>query len=124
VTHIQVDEVIARLAKLGFKLNATVSDPNSGWRDIEPTAMLQPATYRFSKANSTGGLHFQLGVSHNNQPRLAFLTAHDRSDDKFHDVALHLIVILDELMPGVTYKRSDSALTPDPVDNLRALLRS
>lgn len=56
------------------------------------------------------------------EPGIGLVESEDTSAGFYDELGQYLIAALAELVPGITYKRADSALDAEPAESLRALL--
>jgi hypothetical protein len=122
-----IADLVSRLEARGYQLDAAaVDDANEERGSIDRRTALGGATFRLrdSRLGPAG-----TGVIVKISPRvgdegggLGLVEARDARGDACEELARFAIVELAALVPGLTYRPDDSALSLDDVDSLRAAL--
>jgi hypothetical protein len=121
-----VRDLLARLATRGYRLtSASVDAAGEAQRPLDPRTPLAGAAIVLRDERlgaAPAGLVLRISERTEAASGLCTVEARDVRGRGYEELASFVIVELDALVPGVTYKPSDSALTPDPAGDLRAVL--
>lgn len=121
-----IGDLVARLEKHGYQLTAMAVDLEGSPKGaMDPRTALSGAALALTDERlgaPPAGLVVRIAERTETATGLCMLEARDARGAGYAELASFVIVELDALTPGVTYKRSDSVLTPDPAAELRPLL--
>jgi hypothetical protein len=123
---LSIQDLLTRLAARGYRLTAAGVDLEGNklgsMHSGTPFSDVAVVLIDERLGSSPAGLVLRIGERTAQANALCTVEARDRRGSGYAELARFVIAEMDSLTPGVTYKRSDSALSPDPAAELRAVL--